>query len=314
MPSDSNGVYSLPPGYQAITGETIQASQHNPPLEDLATAQTARLMRSGAAPMTGPLKLTDGDAGAPSLTFNTGVTAGLFKTASGIGVAVNGTMVAEITGNGIKKGGRFIGELIPFSGAAAQPYTVFPYGQTLLRADYPDLWGFAQAEIAAGSQMYNNGNGTTTFGILDARGRVLAARDNMGGVAAGRLTGATVAPNGNTLGGTGGTQTHTLGTDQLPVHDHPVYLYDGTHRHADNSNPFKNGSYAIGGGGPPAAYSNNAGSQLSWNTDFATSNVSIWSGTGGTGTQNSTATTGSGTAHNNVQPTLVCNYLLFAGV
>ena len=35
MPS-SNGVYSLPSGYLATTGTTIQVSQHNPIFEDVA--------------------------------------------------------------------------------------------------------------------------------------------------------------------------------------------------------------------------------------------------------------------------------------
>lgn len=54
------------------------------------------------------------------------------------------------------------------------------FGQTLPRAAFPDLWTFAQAEIAAGNTLHANGNGTTTFGIPDMRGRVRAAKDNMG--------------------------------------------------------------------------------------------------------------------------------------
>jgi hypothetical protein len=42
MPS-SNGVYSLPAGYLAVTSSTIQVSQHNHPLEDIAAALTLRL-------------------------------------------------------------------------------------------------------------------------------------------------------------------------------------------------------------------------------------------------------------------------------
>ncbi len=49
MPRDSNGNYSLPIGYLAVTGEPILASQHNPPLEDLAAAMTASLPRNGSA-------------------------------------------------------------------------------------------------------------------------------------------------------------------------------------------------------------------------------------------------------------------------
>lgn len=102
MPSDSNGIYALPSGYQAITGETIQASQHNPPLEDLVQAMTGRLPRNGAAPMTGPLKHTDGSAGAPSSAFSTSPTTGRFKTDDGIGWSLNGTLVMELKSTGLE--------------------------------------------------------------------------------------------------------------------------------------------------------------------------------------------------------------------
>ncbi|MEJ5081045.1 hypothetical protein [Ochrobactrum sp. MYb379] len=35
MPRNGQGVYSLPPVYEAVTGETIEAQQHNTPLEDI---------------------------------------------------------------------------------------------------------------------------------------------------------------------------------------------------------------------------------------------------------------------------------------
>lgn len=59
MPDDSGGVFSLVAGYLAISGQAIQPSQHNPPLEDVANSLTARLMRNGAAPMTDDLKMGD---------------------------------------------------------------------------------------------------------------------------------------------------------------------------------------------------------------------------------------------------------------
>lgn len=57
MPFDSNGNHSLPSGYLAVTGQTIQASQHNPPLEDVSSSLSQTLLRSGAAPMSGPLNM-----------------------------------------------------------------------------------------------------------------------------------------------------------------------------------------------------------------------------------------------------------------
>lgn len=101
MPRDSGGVYSLPAGYLAVTGETIQASQHNPPLEDLSSAMTGSVPRSGAAPMTGPLKLTDGSETAPGLAFQTQSGTGLYKTATGFAGTVAGTKAFEVAAGGI---------------------------------------------------------------------------------------------------------------------------------------------------------------------------------------------------------------------
>ena len=53
MPTDGSGVYTLPSGYLATLGQVIQPSQHNPPLEDVATALTNRLTRNGSGSMTG---------------------------------------------------------------------------------------------------------------------------------------------------------------------------------------------------------------------------------------------------------------------
>src|SRR6185312_3083116 len=127
MPS-ANGVYTLPTGYLAVTGQTIQASQHNPPLEDIAAALTARVSRDGTAAMTGALKLADGTVGAPGLTFNSDQLSGFYKTTNGFGVAIGGTKVAEFLAGGIT-GARFIGELIPWTGSSAPPLCVLPVGQ-----------------------------------------------------------------------------------------------------------------------------------------------------------------------------------------
>lgn len=53
----SGGIYTLPPGYFATNGTTIEVSQHNPPLEDIAQALTDSLPRDGSAPMTGNLAM-----------------------------------------------------------------------------------------------------------------------------------------------------------------------------------------------------------------------------------------------------------------
>jgi microcystin-dependent protein len=61
-----------------------------------------------------------------------------------------------------------------------------------------------------------------TITLPDARGRVIAGQDDMGGTAASRLTSTTMSPDGATLGATGGAQTHTLTTPEMPAHTHDV--------------------------------------------------------------------------------------------
>lgn len=76
-------------------------------------------------------------------------------------------------------------------------------GRALSRTTYAALWN------AMGRP--DTGDGSTTFNVRDARGRVDVALDNMGGSDAGRLGAA------NTLGGTGGS------ADAIVVeHTHPV--------------------------------------------------------------------------------------------
>lgn len=99
MPTDSNGNYSLPEGYRAIQGETIQPNQHNPPLEDLEDAMTARVMRSGNTPFTGPQKFIDGTVGASGIQFMGG--GGFYKTTTGIGFSLLGVNVLDIGPAGV---------------------------------------------------------------------------------------------------------------------------------------------------------------------------------------------------------------------
>lgn len=291
MPSDASGVYSLPNGYEAITGETIQASQHNPPLEDLASAMSARLMRSGAAPMTGALKIINGSSGSPAVQFSSAPATGWFKTLDGIGVSVDGTKVAEFTSSGVS---RMLGELVPWTLLSAPSGWVLPYGQALSRTTYADLWAIAQTEIAAGNTFFNNGNGTTTFGIGDLRGRLVAGKDDMGGAAANRLTSGGTGFSTTTLGAAGGVQIVTLTTAQIPSHVHANSLNDPGHTHAYTS--FTGTQQGVSGS--QALMGNSASGTTS---------------TGLTGISITNANAGGGEAHGNVQPTMICNFILYVG-
>jgi microcystin-dependent protein len=75
---------------------------------------------------------------------------------------------------------------------------------------------------------YGVGDGTTTFGIPDLRGRTVIGADNMGGTAANRMTNPTAGAqgiNGSSLGNFGGEQAHTQTVTELVTHTHTVTVY-----------------------------------------------------------------------------------------
>lgn len=87
-------------------------------------------------------------------------------------------------------------------------------GRAISRATYPEF----TALMSAQGFPYGNGNGTTTVNIPDSRGRASVAPDDMGTAAgaAGRMA------SSNTIGASGGAETKTLATGNLPSHTHPA--------------------------------------------------------------------------------------------
>lgn len=152
------------------------------------------------------------------------------------------------------------GTMTPYAGSSAPSGWLLCYGQTVSRTNYAALF------LAIGTT-YGAGDGSTTFGLPDIRGRVIAGKDNMGGTAASRLT-SPVA--GSTLGASGGSQSHTLSTGEMP-----------SHTHSDNAF----------GGSSSLGYS-----------DIGSSGIGAYTTT--------TGAAGGGGAHNNVQPTFVANYII----
>lgn len=234
-----------------------------------------------------------GDAGGDTLTINSNAMAipntlnvgsnTLYLSPSGtqvgIGTTTVGSNMLTVAGTVASTAGGFVfpdsttqttavtapaASMMVFAGASAPSGWLLCFGQAISRTTYAALF-------SAVSTTYGIGDGTTTFNLPDMRGRVAAGADNMGGSAAGRLTSTTMSPDGNTLGATGGTQTHTLITAEMPAHTHsvPAQITNGVD---------------IGGGG---AY--------------------LSAGLLNNGTSTST---GGGDAHLNVQPTLVLNYII----
>lgn len=176
-----------------------------------------------------------------------------------------------------------VGGSIDFWGGSA-PNSAFAlmYGQAISRTAYSTLFSMV-------GTTYGTGDGSTTFNIPDLRGRVTAGKDDMGGVAASRLTASvTGVPNGAVLGAVGGTQDHTLTTAQLASHSHGVTDPGHTHQYTQI---YRAGFEANGNGVGISASSQTA------NTTSSATGISIQS-------------SGSGNAHNNVQPTIITNKLI----
>ena len=172
------------------------------------------------------------------------------------------------------------GAVTAFAGTSLPSGWLYCYGQNVSRTAYADLF-------SAVGTTYGVGDGSSTFGIPDLRGRAIAGQDDMGGSSANRLTGQTGGVNGDDLGAGGGAETHVITEAQLAAHAHLIA--------AD----------ATGGQAYPTA-----SNHIAKKGDWGSTNNYQFSGTDTDPTLGLTTSVGSGTAHNNVQPTLILNYII----
>ena len=217
------------------------------------------------------------------------------------------------------------GVVMPYAGATEPAGWLLCAGQAVSRTTYGALF-------AAIGTTYGTGNGSTTFNLPDLRGRVVAGRDNMGGTAANRLTSGNSGIAGATLGAAGGDE-------RLHQHQHVNTLTNNTvtsglqsasHSHSGttgNDSPDHSHTYTIPnwnanvaiasssvlGTTQPYASSVNSGGRSAFHqhsfttgnesanhSHSVTSNVTITNADAGTG------------ASQNVQPTIVLNYIIKA--
>jgi microcystin-dependent protein len=175
------------------------------------------------------------------------------------------------------------GAMMAYAGTTEPAGWLFCYGQAISRTTYARLF-------AAISTTHGTGDGSTTFNVPDIRGRVIAGQDDMGGTSADRLTGVSGSVNGDTMGATGGAETVTLTEAQLAAHTHSASL--------SVTGSVNNVGALSTGGALTHNVTDSAG-------DEAASAVSITGTASGT-----TGSAGSGSAHNNVQPTIIQNFII----
>jgi len=314
MPRNTSGTYTLPVAAY-VAGTTIRSADMNSNLSDLGATLTTSVATTGVSSMTGPLKLAAGSLAAPSLTLASDTTTGWYNSATGAWTYVySGTALMTIgptavtiidmtvtnltvTGSFSVASARLVGEVIDYCGTSAPSLWLFPYGQAISRTTYSSLFGVIGTTFGAGDS-------STTFNVPDYRGRVGIGRDDMGGVAAGRMT---IPIIGSSLGATGGTDVYTLVTADLPAHTHANTLNDPGHSHTVTANGSRHGSAGADSG---ANFFNSNGDSPT----PADRTPSMTSTTASTGVTITNASAGSGTAHNNTQPGLIVNKLIYAAV
>lgn len=186
-----------------------------------------------------------------------------------------------------------IGAVTAYAGTSAPDSWLFCFGQAISRTTYASLF----AALGTG---YGVGDGTSTFNLPDLRGRTIAGFDNMGGTDSGRLDWA------NTPGTSGGAQTHTLSAAEsgVPAHQHANTLgAESAHTHSAG---FSVSAYIPGNAGLGTA-----------NYMWATGGINGFT-TGAGSSHNHTITNVNNTtaaaanAHNNMQPTLLLNWIIRA--
>ena len=229
-----------------------------------------------------------------------------------------GTVTLPTFGNGLAP----VGMLAPFAGSSAPTGWLLCAGQAVSRTTYSALY----TALGGASSPYGLGDGSTTFNVPDLRGRVPAGVDNMNGTDAGRLDLA------NTLGTTTGAQNVTLTAAQtgVPAHDHGVTSVGGGGHTASGSIAVNNHNHTYGvasDGTNSHDHAVNSGTvnYAAAQSDGGTANVfnlaTSTAGNMGGSASVSVADHGhtidialntavAATAHNNMQPTILLNYII----
>lgn len=217
-------------------------------------------------------------------TIHPAMTSGLLQSSNNLSEIAASSASQEAAMGNLKIDNAIpIGVVFPFAGTAAPNGWILCDGRSLSTTTYADLF------TAVG---YAYGGSGGSFNVPDLRGRVVAGRDVDQGGYGNRLSATHFGSNGRTSGQTGGAEGQSLTTAQLASHSHFVVNTDAS----TNSTPSVSNTQTV------------STSNIHSNLD---PNYSL-NGTATAATVGVSSASGSGSAHNNVQPTIILNYIIKA--
>lgn len=221
-----------------------------------------------------------------------------YATLFGVLTASKGTFTVTIASPGVftlTSHGLAIGDAVYLTTTGALPTGLTANTTTYYVLTVPTANTFTVSASRGGSAVNTSGSqsgthtlvrapygvsASTTFLLPDLRGRAPFGNDSMGGTAASRVTQAASGVYGAIIGGPGGAETHTLTSGQsgVPAHSHGVGAGTGV---------LKNQA-----GGSALGYA--AGANMLLTTTATENNVAA----------------DAASAHNNMPPALILNYLI----
>lgn len=184
-----------------------------------------------------------------------------------------------------------VGVMEAFAGSSAPTGWLLCDGTAVSRTTYSNLYSVI-------GTTYGVGDGSTTFGLPDMRGRVpmgAGTGNQLNASGSGAITGGT-GMTARAAGAFGGEETHLLSSAEIPAHSHPVS--DAGHNHGAIA------TAGVGGGATVAGWTVGGASGANA-TNFAYTGSST---TGLTVSNN----TGGGGRHAVVPPFVVLNYVIKA--
>ena len=198
-----------------------------------------------------------------------------------------------------------IGEIYMYAGNTAPNGFLMCDGSSISRTTYADLFDVV-------GTTFGTGDGNTTFGIPNLQGRVIIG----------------VSVN-HSLGNTGGEESHQLSSSEIPSHSHsipshghtssiqattPTLTHNITQPAFTYDAPSGNSRNAFGRNGYWNTTSTNATRSANLAIDNHVATVCTKSGGVTDCAAFNSAASGTGNAHNNMQPYATLNYVIYTGV